>query len=75
MCGNPGDPFVGAIFFSALPDKPEQRGRKCGGAWKSETPIVAKNAGNAAGAKGSRFNLKKSVGQSDIIEAPRITGA
>ncbi len=28
-----------------------------GGVWKSEAPILAMNAGNAAGVKGSRFKI------------------
>ena len=56
MCGNPGDPFVGAIFLVRFPTSLNSEGGS-GGAWKSETPIVAKNPGNAAGAKGSRFKI------------------
>ena len=52
---NLGDPVAGAVNSAPL-YKCRKRGQRQGDR-KSEVPIVAKNAGNAAGAKGHRFEI------------------
>ena len=60
MGSNPGDPLVGAQSAhvpTSLNSKDGNRDER-----KSEAPMIAKNAGNSAGAKGCRFEIIPKAG-------------
>jgi len=56
VCGNQGDPVVGAGNKARLPTSLDSE-EEGGGDRKSEAPIRAMNSGNAEGAKGRRSEI------------------